>query len=125
MRKKNLAIFLAALFTLVVVFLFSQTAIGQIVVPNSTGLPDPGDAPGYAGSGPVIAVIFYFLNWILSVFMLLAVIAFVITGVQYLMAAGDQSRAETAKRNFMYSMIAVAIVGAGLIIIRTINWILS
>ena len=125
MKKNVLTISLLSVFVLVTLLLFSQTTTAQIVVPGGTGLPDPADAPGYAGSGPVIAVIFSFLDWILSVFMLLAVTAFVITGIQYLMAAGDQSRAEIAKRNFMYSITAVTIAGAGLIIIRTINWILS
>lgn len=111
--------------TIVTAVLLFQTVNAQIVIPATTGLPDPGDAPGFAGSGPVIAVIFYFLNWFLSVFMLLAVISFVVSGIQYLMATGDQSRAEFAKRNFLYSTLAIAVVGGGLIIIRTIDWILD
>ncbi|MEA1926355.1 MAG: hypothetical protein U9M90_03925 [Patescibacteria group bacterium] len=109
-------------------FLFAQTTYalaGGITVPANTGLPDPADPPGYAGAGPVIAVIFNFLGWILAVFILLAVISFVITGIQYFMAMGDQYKAETAKRNFTYSIIAVAVAGAGLILIRTIDYLLS
>lgn len=105
-------------------FLLVGTAFGGgINVPTNTGLPYPNDHTG--GAGPVIDVIFYFVGWILSVFMLMAVLAFVITGIQYLMAFGDTYKAETAKKNFTYSVIAVAIVGGSLIIIRTLDWLLE
>lgn len=103
--------------------LFVGTAYGGgINVPTNTGLPYP---TNNTGEGPVIDVIFTFVGWILSVFMLLAVIAFVITGIQYLFAFGDTYKAETAKRNFTYSVIAVSVVGGALIILITIDALLN
>jgi hypothetical protein len=121
MKTKSLLVSFLLVLVLLVFSFFVANA--QIVVPGNTGLPEPTDRTG--GAGPVMDVVFYFVSWVLSLFMLLAVIGFVITGIQYLMTFGDYQRAETAKRNFTYSVIAVAVVGGALVIIRTIDWILS
>jgi Type IV secretion system pilin len=101
----------------------SHALANGITIPTNTGLPEPPDNTG--GVGPVADVIFYFVGWILTIFLLLAVISFVITGIQYLLAFGDTYKAETAKRNFTYSVIAVAVVGGALVIIVTVEQILS
>lgn len=88
---------------------------GGIAIPDDTGLPDP--------PGGILEIITNFLDWLLTVFLILALIAFAITGVQYLLAMGN-SRSDTlesAKNNFRYAIIAVVIVGAGLIILRAID----
>ena len=120
---KTKSLFLTLAFSLLLLGVSLLVANAQIVVPGNTGLPEPTDRTG--GAGPVMDVVFYFVSWILSLFMLLAVLGFVITGIQYLMAFGDYQRAEIAKRNFMYSVIAVTVVGGALVIIRTIDWILD
>jgi uncharacterized membrane protein len=121
MKTKSLLITLFFAFLLLAFSVLAANA--QIEVPTNTGLPEPTDRTG--GAGPVMDVVFYFVGWILSLFMLLAVLGFVITGIQFLMAFGDYQRVETAKKNFTYSVIAVAVVGGALVIIRTIDWILS
>lgn len=86
-----------------------------IEIPSDTGLPDP--------SGGILAIVKNFLNWLLTIFLILAVIAFVITGIQYLLAMGNarSNTLESAKKNFNYSLLAVIIVGAGLIILKAID----
>jgi hypothetical protein len=88
---------------------------GGIAIPDDTGLPDP--------PGGILQIITNFLDWLLTVFLILALIAFAITGVQYLLAMGNSrsDALESAKNNFRYAIIAVVIVGAGLIILRAID----
>ena len=92
-----------------------------IVIPGGTGLPDPDD---HTGEGPVVQVIANVLSWILTVFLLLAVISFVVTGIQYILAFGSSYGIEKAKNNFVYSIIAVSVVGGAMIILYTINMLL-
>lgn len=61
------------------------------------------------------------MNWLLGIIGVLAVVAFVISGTQYLVSAGDEDTAETAKRNMKYAIIGLTIALAGLIIINAIT----
>lgn len=122
--KKNITT-LVFLFVFALIFSGIPAFAGGIAVPANTGLPDPGDDVGsFRDVGPVLVIIYLFVSWLLAVFTLLAVIAFVITGIQYFLAFGDTYKAETAKKNFVYSVIAVTVVGGGMVIIRTINRLL-
>jgi hypothetical protein len=85
---------------------------GGIVVPT-TGLPNP---PG--GIAQILANV---LGWILGIFGMLALISFIVSGIQYFYAAGDEKRAETAKKNLTYSIIGVVIALSGFVIIRAID----
>ncbi|HHX58474.1 MAG TPA: hypothetical protein GX706_01770, partial [Candidatus Moranbacteria bacterium] len=61
--------------------------------------------------------------WILAVFLILALISFVVTGLQYIFSFGGSI--ENAKNNLMYSIIAVLVVGGALIIVNTIDKLLE
>lgn len=65
------------------------------------------------------------MNWLLAIIGVLAVIAFVISGVQYLVSAGNEEMATTAKRNMTYAMIGIAVALAGLIIVNAIAGLLG
>lgn len=60
------------------------------------------------------------MNWFLGIIGALTVIAFVISGIQYLTSAGDEKMAETAKRNMTYAIIGLVIALAGLIIVNAV-----
>ncbi|MEA2006802.1 MAG: hypothetical protein U9O20_01415 [Patescibacteria group bacterium] len=121
MRKKQLL----SLVTLSFIFLLTAGVFGffspvhAVAIPNGTGLPDPG------GVNPVITVTTTVLGWILIVFLMLSIISFIVTGIQYLLSFGSTSMAENAKHNFVYSIIAVTIVCGALIIVYTIEYLLS
>lgn len=91
----------------------------EIPLPQNTGLP----APQSGNGGPIISVLVTVMNWILAAFLVLALISFVVTGVQYIFSFGGSI--ESAKKNFMYSIIAVLVVGGALIIVNTIDEILE
>ncbi|MDZ7612181.1 MAG: hypothetical protein U5L10_05440 [Candidatus Moranbacteria bacterium] len=87
----------------------------NIPVPTDQGLPDP--------EGGIMAIIKNFLDWLLTVFVILAVIAFVVTGLMYIFSLGNARSPllENAKNYFQYATIAVIVAGAGYIIIKSID----
>ena len=110
-------------FTFVTFFLFSSTALGVhcppnyddttgsgICVPTTTGLSQAG----------VADLLVNFMKWILGIFGALAIIAFVISGVQYLTSAGDDDQISTAKRNMKYSIVGVIVALSGYVILTAI-----
>jgi glucose uptake protein GlcU len=55
--------------------------------------------------------------WLLGVLGFVAVIGFVISGIMYLVAAGDEDRQQQAKRAMIYSITGVIVGLAGLVIL--------
>lgn len=64
------------------------------------------------------------MYWILGIFSMIAVIAFAISGIQYLLSAGDEGRMEVAKRHMIYSIVGVVVGLSGLVVVFTIFWAL-
>lgn len=91
------------------------TKVSGVCVPGNTGLPGQS----------VDVIVKNFLFWLLSIFATIATIAFLISGVQYLVASGDQKIMETAKRNMTYSIIGILIGLSGLIVLRAIEALLG
>jgi len=65
------------------------------------------------------------LVWILGIFGVLAIISFVVSGIQYLVSAGNEKVAETAKRHMTYSIVGVVVALSGFVIIRAIDTALN
>lgn len=91
------------------------TATTGICVPADTGL----------SSASIFSILKSFMNWLLTIFGIIAIAAFVISGIQYLTAAGDESQAETAKRNMQYSIIGIIVALSGLVIINAVSTLLG
>lgn len=73
---------------------------------------------------PVVEIVVNLMRWMLYLFGFLAIIAFVISGIQYLTSAGDMNTIETAKRNMQYSIIGIVVALSGLVIIVAIDALL-
>lgn len=84
-------------------------------------LPDPGAS---SGGHPIAEVLNRVLMWLLGIFGFLAIISFIIAGVLYFTAQGEQSRIETAKKATYFGVIGIVIGLIGLIAIRTIDKLL-
>lgn len=82
-----------------------------ICFPTGTGL----------SSAPVGFLLMRLMSWLLALFGMIAIIAFVISGMQYLISAGNEDMIETAKRNMQYSIIGVLVGLSGWVIIRAID----
>jgi hypothetical protein len=55
----------------------------------------------------------------------LALIGLAVGGATYLTSAGDRGRIDTAKRMILYSMIAIAVSGSGIILLKQILTLLA
>ena len=91
------------------------TIVGGVCVPTDTGL----------SSSPVSTILSKFMGWLLGILGFIGIIAFVISGMQYLTSAGDEKLAETAKNNMKYSIIGMVVALSGFIIIKAIGALLS
>ena len=80
----------------------------------STGLP----------AGSIYLIIQNLMMWVLSVFGFICIIGFVISGIMYLTAAGDDEQQKKAKKAMYYSIMGVIVGLIGLVIIFAINALL-
>lgn len=85
-----------------------------IEIPTGTGLSD----------APVATILRNLLTWFLGIVGVIALIGFIVSGIQYLTAAGDEDTMQRAKRNLMYSIIGVVVVLASFVIIQAIDFAL-
>jgi|WetSurMetagenome_2_1015567.scaffolds.fasta_scaffold82870_2 hypothetical protein len=87
---------------------------GMVVSTNSCfGLPCP--------AGGIAQILANLLSWLLYIFGIIALISFVVSGMQYFFAVGDEKNMETAKRNLMYSIIGIIVALSGLVIIQAVD----
>lgn len=78
-----------------------------------------------SGPNPLGSVLEKVMSWLLGLVGFVAVIAFVISGMQYLLSAGNQDMIETAKRNMKWSIMGLVVALSGVVIITFIHTILS
>ncbi len=86
-----------------------------VCIPTNTGL----------SSAPVKNILITFMNWLLGIVGMLAVIAFVISGIQYMTSVGDSKMIETAKKNMLNSIIGVIVALSGFVILQAIDTLLN
>lgn len=89
--------------------------VGGICVPADTGLAETS----------VSDILLNLMNWLLAILGFIGIIAFVISGLQYLTAAGDEHTIETAKTNMKYSVIGIVVALSGYIVIQAVEGVLS
>ena len=106
------------LVSLGLVFFLSNSSLAQsgYYVP-SVGLPG-----AYTDVRGILANI---LAWLLSIVGIVAIIAFVVSGMQYFLAAGDPEMMKTAKTNALWSAIGIIVAISGFIIIRAVDTALN
>jgi cytochrome bd-type quinol oxidase subunit 2 len=63
------------------------------------------------------------LKWMLAAVGILGVLAFVVAGIMYLTAAGDEDRIKTAKNAMTYAVVGLVVALVGLIIVTTASQI--
>ena len=74
---------------------------------------------------PITTILLNVTNFFLTIIGILALISFVVGGLQYLLSTGENKKTEQAKNIIVYSTIAILISGAGVIIINQIFSILE
>jgi hypothetical protein len=91
--------------------------VGGVCVPTTAGTG--------LSSSTVSKVLSTVLLWILGILSVIGVLAFVISGVQYLTAVGDEDQISTAKRNMKYAIIGLIVALSGYIIVTQISRIFA
>lgn len=122
MKNKNfLLISVSTIFFLGFLFSFGHVFAQGVPDPNAAmnGVVIPTDT-GLAGS-TVEQILTNLLKWILGILGVIAIISFIISGVQYLISYGNEDTMERAKRNMMYSIIGVTVALAAVVIIQAID----
>ncbi len=90
-------------------------SVGGVCFPTTTGLSE----------APVIVIISNIFSWLMGLFTTLAVAAFVVSGIQYLTAAGNEDHVKTAKDNAKFALLGIIIGLSGFIVVRAIASALS
>ncbi|NTV40913.1 MAG: hypothetical protein HGA61_01410 [Candidatus Moranbacteria bacterium] len=90
-------------------------SVGGVCFPTTTGLSE----------APVIVIISNIFSWLMGLFTTLAVAAFVVSGIQYLTAVGNEDQAKIAKNNAKFALLGIIIGLSGFIVVRAIASALS
>ena len=89
----------------------AQSGGSGVSWPTGSGLP----------TGDIKTILMNFLKWLLVIFGFLAIISFVVSGIMYFMASGDDKEAEKAKKQMYWSIIGVIVGLMGYIIIQAVD----
>ena len=83
----------------------------------------------YAGyglpTGSIYNIIMSVMKWLLSIFGFIAIVGFVISGIMYLTAAGDEDQQKKAKKQMYWSITGVIVGIVGLVIIYAVDAMLG
>ena len=71
--------------------------------------------------GTIFGIIQKTMNFLLSILGFLGVIGFVIAGILYLTAAGDEKRMASGKNAMIYSIMGIIVALLGFVIIQAVN----
>ncbi|MFA6184213.1 MAG: hypothetical protein WC682_03890 [Parcubacteria group bacterium] len=108
-KKTSLKIF--SFFVLTLPMLVSA----QYTAPKDTKLP----------TGELATIITNIMNWLLVILGVIGVIGFVIAGIFYLTAAGNDDQISTAKKAMTWSVVGVIVGLVGLVIITAVETMLG
>ncbi|NCU42077.1 MAG: hypothetical protein EOM19_05170 [Candidatus Moranbacteria bacterium] len=89
--------------------------VSGVCIPTDTGLPDPDP------ENPIWKVLDTFLRWILGILGLIAIIAFAVSGIMYLLSAGNENQIDKAKTYMVWSIVGVIVALLGFVIILAVD----
>jgi len=93
-------------------------AQGNIIPPNPSG------APAGGGNG-IYGILQGILTWAFTILGVLGVLAFVIAGLLYLTAAGDENRIKSAKSAMVFAIVGIVVGLVGYIVLGQIMTLLG
>ena len=91
------------------------TPLAGVCFPTGTGLSE----------ASVAQILTKVTSWLLGVLGFMALIAFVISGLQYLLASGSEEIIEVTKRNMTWSVVGIIVGSLRMIVIRMIERLLA
>jgi len=97
------------------ILLLPLAALAQFQQPAGTNLPQ----------ASLFEIIQNIMMWVLGILGFVAVIGFVISGIMYLVAAGNEDSQKAAKRAMFYSITGVIVGLVGLVILFAVQKLLG
>lgn len=118
-RNYFLAYLLISVFLALVLTSTSSNAFAQWKLDTYKQFKLPGE------NTTIASIITNLVNWLLLIFGLIAIIGFVISGIMYLVAAGDEDTQKKAKRAMIYSITGVIVGLVGLVVLKQVDAFLN
>ncbi len=112
MKKKIKSI---ARYAWVAAYFLPVVTLAQWKKPDSTQLP----------TGSIYNIIQNIMKWLLGILGFVAVIGFVISGIMFLVSAGDEDRQKSAKKAMYYSITGVIVGLVGYVVLVAVEKMLS
>jgi len=119
LKKIKMLIFLLVI--CVMLMPSASMAVTTLTSGWNTSNMDSFNLPG----GTITSIIGNILSWILAMFGIIGIIGFIISGMMYILAAGDDGMIEKAKAAMKYSIIGVIVGLVGFVAIQAIDAILN
>lgn len=112
--KKILSV---AVLSLALLFNLKKVAIGawNPYSVSGFGLPNAG----------IYSIITNILDWLLTIVGIAGVIGFIISGLMYLVSAGDDTKMKTAKNAMMASIYGIIVALSGVIVLTAVDYMLN
>jgi hypothetical protein len=88
---------------------------GGLVLDNVYGLPD----------GSILGIASNLLFWLLSLFAILGIIGFVLSGIFYLISAGEEDMVTRGKDGMKWSIVGILVGLSGFVIMQAVNLFLG
>lgn len=97
-------------------------ASGALLIPSvvAAQFELPANTFGIADDADLVDSIAAILNWLLLFVGIVAIVMFVVGGILYLTAAGNEEQAEKAKNTITYAIIGLIVVLISYVLVRTI-----
>ena len=110
--------------------LYAAFAVALVAAPSIAGAQWSAGRFNASSSGlpedSIYNIIGRTMDWLLAIIGFIGIIGFVIAGILYLTAAGDEGQIEKAKSAMMYSIIGVIVALIGFVIINAVEgWLTS
>lgn len=99
---------------------FVANAVGGTAVTNGFDMSQTSSAASSLSNKPLWNLIANLLNWLLGIIGALAVVVFVIAGILYITAAGNEEQVEKAKTTMTYAIIGLVVALLGLVIVNAV-----
>ena len=94
------------------------------LTPTGWNIQTAGNGTGLSNNSFYV-VIHNLLMYLLGIVGVLAVVGFVISGIMYITAAGDEDRVDLAKKMLTYSIVGIVVALLGLVIVTALSYIIT
>ena len=122
MKNKKILSWLLGVIIVFTMTIFSFSTVLAVMVPwDLEGAVGGYNLPG----GSLADIIMVIASWLVGMFVFFGVIGFLVSGIMYLVSAGNDEMITKAKNYMMYSIVGVLVGLSGYLLIQAIDALLS